>query len=225
MSPSSDRDNICPVVVVSSHVSPETKDVTGMDEAVADQRAARDLAEHARAVGLKVEDLRKRHIPRVVKKARELQERIEQGDAPLTLLQEYDALMDEVERLYDYRYSIVASAMDWRHTTAEVRSWFTRAMDMGCLRPQVGKTLIEDLLYCRKVPNAPFRERYLELRRGDTPIGGDNPKTQAILGHETFDRILGVRQRSNGSLCLWLTYEQGVELARILDMTPIQAGI
>lgn len=208
-----------------------------MDDAMLAQWAAEDEAaskEHRDKTAVmsgRIKTLVTNYLSPARARVETLRARIEkaekhQDSTPGPLWSEYDSLMDEVETLYDYLYSIVASALSWRYSADEIKGWYVTAVEKGCVRPKVGKALIEDLMYVRKVPNAPFRAVVQEMVDNDIPMP-DSMKT--VLGSEPLRRIVGIEPHCQpgavNSLRLYVTYEQGVALARLLGMTPQQAGV
>jgi hypothetical protein len=194
-----------------------------MDEAREDAEAAVALRQRAVEMGKEAAALRFRTL---LEKAEALRARLGECEDrnTLALWSEYDALMDEIEEAKDTLYSLVSLALDGRYTADDVRGWCSRAVEMGCVHPTIGGALLEDLLYVRKIPNAPFREHVEALEVvNQIPVKYDKEQGDItkMLG---LRPICGSGPRAN-TVRMFITYEQGVDLAQRFGMTPQAAGI
>jgi hypothetical protein len=194
-------------------------DEVSLAEAREDAEAATALRERAVEMGKEAAALRFRTL---LEKAEALKASL--ADADEDAWGKYDALMDEIEEAKDTLYSLVSLALDGRYTAEDVRGWCSRAVEMGCGHPKIGGALLEDLLYVRKIPNAPFRE-YIEALETVNQIPVKHDKEQGDI-----TKMVGLRTCSGGrnytpNLRLFITYEQGVDLAQRFGMTPQAAGI
>lgn len=149
-------------------------------------------------------------------------------------------LLELRDDLYRQQYELLSVALGHRHSPEEIQGWFDRAVAMGCHRPPANTSLVADLMYERKVPNAPFRARYEELAPAfaerDSQGHGSGLVRQiadaVTNGDQTYlKRMLGIKTAQNGdgtkpsSLTLFISYDQAVKLAKVLGMTPVEAGI
>jgi hypothetical protein len=192
-----------------------------MDEAREDAEAAVALRQRAVEMGKEAAALRFRTL---LEKAEALKASL--ADADEDAWGKYDALMDEIEEAKDTLYSLVSLALDGRYTAEDVRGWCSRAVQMGCSHPTIGGSLLEDLLYVRKIPNAPFREHALaEREAGRVPLTNVTPHEESALSRRIGLRATPGRPGYNPNLSLFITYEQGVDLAQRFGMAPQQAGI
>lgn len=160
---------------------------------------------------------------------------------------EVEGVLVELDGIRDQQYALVAAALSWTHSPDEVRSWCDRALAMGANHPRFDANLLEDLMYVRRVPNAPLRE-HLEARvkREREDQFNANPDTHYIdtvafrqaeeatgWDNRILRRRLGMLTRPTGamagglaqSLTLFIDYEAASVLARTFGVTPRQAGI
>lgn len=171
---------------------------------------------------------------------------------PVSLASELEKLEGALEDCRWGLYDMTASAIGGDHGAADVAAWCRRAVDMGANHPRIDRALLLDLLHVRKVPNEPFRtkadevisnaeigtitklvHRHLKAIPGDhgaaslitTNNGVTHPQIRILkrwLGMETCPASKPSRLPS---LRLFVTYEQGLALARALDLDPYQAGL
>lgn len=160
---------------------------------------------------------------------------------------EVEKVLVELDNIRDQQYALVAAALSWTHTPDEVRSWCERALVMGANHPRFDANLLEDLMYVRRVPNAPLRE-HLEARvkREREDQFTANPDTHYIdtvvfrqaeeatgWNNRILRRRLGMLTRPTGamagglaqSLTLFIDYEVASALARTFGIQPRDAGI
>lgn len=173
------------------------------------------------------------------------------------LIDSLEAIQEELDEIQDgwatARYEAVSIALGGRYTPEQVRGWCEDAVEMGCAHPRIGPSLIEDLMYERVVPVAPFLARLREIRyhvkkdaeapeeygwgRSDVekdpnPAHGMIKEAAVALGTDycSVYKVLGTAKRTNrpgspGSLSLFITYEQASRLAKAWAMSPQEAGI
>jgi hypothetical protein len=193
----------------------------------ADAQAAADLRRQAVEMGREAASFR---LKTLVQEAEALKAQIaeeQEGDTtPVDLWYQYDALMDRIEEAKDSLYSLVSLALDGRYSPEDVKGWCSRAVEMGCVHPTIGGALLEDLLYVRKIPNAPFREHVLtEREAGRIPMANISPHEESTISRRMGLRSIPGSPGHNDTMRIFITYEQGVDLAQRFGMTPQQAGI
>lgn len=210
-------------------------------ELAADRQAAIDLAETVKEVRTRATELTRR-VTKTSKRIEEMRdeltpERIDEGIADL------EAALVELDGIRDEQYALVAAALSWRHSPDEVRSWCERCMAAGAPHPRIDGRLLEDLIYERRVPNAPVREAYLALRDAERPVRyrqrvedlycAEDYREQCnrALGTEDYtllEKKLGLKVRPNGKgvlVSMFMDYDEVSKLAPILNVMPRLAGV
>lgn len=142
---------------------------------------------------------------------------------------------------YGYRAGLVAQAIgidpltgELRYSTADVLGWAAYAVSLGAGPPRLSPKLIEDLLYLRRLPNAPFREAYLHLKQITIKDGrqwAPQHLAESVgLTKQELERLLGISPRidsrqSHPTLQLFITYDQAILFSRLLNVNFHTAGI
>lgn len=209
-------------------------EVVTASEVAADIEAAEEFAQTARGAASRYRDIIKR---RAVVEKEALALRADTSNLnPFSL----EAIEQRLDGLWHELYALVACALGWRHREGEVAGWYQRAVDMGCSHPRIGPDLLLDLMYERKVPNAPFRHRIDtmidEQEEADTAhdtryTDGTLCEVARTLGCTPTDanRVIGRKpyhsQAGRYTMRLFIPYETAVPIARVLGMSPHAAGI
>lgn len=149
---------------------------------------------------------------------------------------------------------LIAKATHGTYTSDEVQGWFDRLEALGSPLPQIGPTLIYELVYHQKTPNVLLREFFEEqIMKSEGELEGGiidatlshlrvmEEEDKADYGAAVLDRNkrdagrelktwLGLLGRTDGHsgetrFTLFISYERAVALALALGMTPQEAGI
>ena len=102
-------------------------------------------------------------IKTLERRGREIAAELEQGDATARLTGAVEDIEEDITGCRRQLYVLVSDALDNRYMPSDVEAWCHRAIEKGCVHPQLGSDLLSDLVRIRRVPNAPFRERALAL--------------------------------------------------------------
>jgi hypothetical protein len=216
--------------------------VTTEQEQVADRQAAVDFAETVKEVRARASELTGR-VMKLSKRVKEMRERI----TPETIdqnIEDLEEALAELDRIHDEQYVLVAAALSWRHSPSEVHAWCERTVAMGAQHPRFDGALLEDLIYERRVPNAPIRDQFERLvdtterayRHGAAPEDlycPENYIDQCTKALECDERLLykrlGIMRRTSATrgdtVSLFMDYDAVSRIAPILNLTPRSAGI
>jgi hypothetical protein len=164
------------------------------------------------------------------------------------LIAAHEHVYQKLDEIRDQQYAMVATALDHQYTVDEIRKWYLRAEGLTDYHPRITAKVLEDLAYVRRVPNAPFRDRLLEMgveeieqedRSSQTESYTESPARLAIMDALGWDdralkRNLGINPRPAGggerggyhkSVSLFIDYNAASLLARTLGLKPHAAGI
>lgn len=144
-----------------------------------------------------------------------------------TLIEEIDRTLEKLDEIHDQQYEMVAAALHHRHTAAEVRAWCENAQAMGADHPSFRGRVLVALMHIRRVPNAVFRERFIELEAQEQlhkeSLGSRSEETWAS-GRHAGDRTY-VKRSIQQEVLDAMGWDEGM-LKRSLGMRtrPGQAG-
>lgn len=127
---------------------------------------------------------------------------------------------------------------DLRYSSGEVLGWFGRAVEMGAEVPTVGAKKLRTIFTAVSIPNARFRERFLELTESDGLGSEDLAKRLGLIYSDKGDstaveRLLGLATRperdADGeeylTVRLFIDYDQAVALADVLCLDYTAVGV
>lgn len=156
-----------------------------------------------------------------------------------------EQILVQLDSIHDQQYALVAEALQGRYSSHDIRDWCEMAIEKGAGHPRLDSGLIEDLLRVRRVPNAPFRERLLEIIETERNLGMHHHEglpryvDTTIVSHlmavmdwteRDVKRRLGInpcpgRVGTSRTMTLFIPYETAVKIAPALNLRTYDLGI
>jgi hypothetical protein len=165
---------------------------------------------------------------------------------PDELIAAVEDVYQKLDEIRDQQYALVATALADQYTVDEIREWYVLAEGLAGCHPRITAKVLKDLAYLVRVPNAPFRERLVEIQAGEeieqkdrssqTERYAESVAQEAVMAATGWDeralkRNLGINARPAGSgrehksVSLFIDYDAASLLARTLGLKPHAAGI